>query len=514
MYKNGLLAYTTDAHKLRFLSLQDNVSDETVVDVRKLAELTIPQFDCRSEYQLRPVHYSHGIISCLFNQNDRDGEEGWLIFWAIESPAKSLRVLHLQYTYGLFVRNNRSHLYYGAADFADDLGSDGWCLRGFDMENGYAISGVVPLPDFRGMSIGANASFEVIDDFFYGASSEAPNDEGYYVNSTENSFYYAFRFRMGHHDSFQVLPRSRSWRRCNQDGSLDDRWSTLDLVQDETTGAATLYETRKEWSVHRAYSQRFCYRKELDFVVDSGEAICDLKVSTSLAMSIQVSATDLDDGVHAGDCGSNRDTPTFTDMLARWYNPSARCFVDLVKWIGANDRRLLSLRVRPQQNNHLGDIVSSVARSRGLRGEALYGQCGVYSWPPSDLSTRSLHPTDELIDVLEVGGSLTNETRISVDERCIIFSRVLHHSTDPLPPVRLMCFDPGVRLYGHRRLAGGGPLSVEPRPLEGIPDILRASDVSWSYKAQAKYVWIRGSAGCQMGFELDQQPSGHDLGRS
>lgn len=506
MYKNGLLAYVSDPSKLRFISLQGNVSDETVVDVRKLLDLKIPHFESCAEYQLRPVHYAHGIISCLFSRTGVDVGEGWLIFWAIESPNDSLRVIPLEEIHRLFVRNNSSHLYYGVTDLVDDdLGSDMWRLRGLDLKTGDKIAGSIPLSDFLGTTIGTDACFEVIDDFLYGVSSVATEDESAEPNAAENSFYYGFRFRMGHHSSFEELPLCRSWRRHKQDGPLDERWSTLELVQDEATGIPTLYETRKEWNVHRPYSQRFCYRKELDFTPEPDDILLDATNSLLGVISTQTSAMDPSNEVHAGDSGSSYDTPIFTDTLGRWYSPSARCFVDLVKRSreGAEGRQFFNLRVRPQQTSHLRRLSSPSPRLQGLRGEGVPGQCDVFEWPPSSVSACPAgDSTKELMDALELGGSTTDTSCMSADERCLVFSHVFNRRVQPLPPVRVLCFDPGVRFYGHRNLAEKAPSPDRPQSAEVAVSRLNTDSADWLYKTQAHYGWIRGLSGGQMGFDL------------
>ncbi|EHK41067.1 uncharacterized protein TrAtP1_004473 [Trichoderma atroviride] len=78
-----------------------------------------------------------------------------------------------------------------------------------------------------------------------------------------NSFYDAFRFRLGDHSTIDILPRSALWRRGATDGPIDDRWNHLQLGQDERSGQVSIYETRREWLC--SWSQRSCYGKRLTF---------------------------------------------------------------------------------------------------------------------------------------------------------------------------------------------------------------------------------------------------------
>lgn len=515
MYKNGLLAYVADAFKLRLLNFQDNVSEEVVVDVQTLVAKYTPVLDNYYLYRFRPIHYSHGIITCLFSRtNEAVDDEGWLFIWAIDNPKDSLRVITVEVVGELFVRNNRTHLYCGVSTPADELSSEGWSLRGFELTTGTMVPGAVVLPNFIGKTLGTNAALEVIDDYLCGASSEAPGDLA--CRDADASFYYAFRFRMGDHDTFQELSQHRSQRSFKSDEVLDHRWSTFELVQDETTGAPVVYESQKKCGSERGYSQRLCYMRELDFEADSINDTLEGKQRKVLDVArINSSKTRQMAKVHVGDNGSHQDIPNFADSLARWYSPSAECFVDLVRrrWEAKGGKQFFNLRVRPREDlGHLSSLRPS--RARSIEGEAIESQPGVFQWPPSramaatvDLTNED--PTDELMGILELEDSSQRKTIMSADEKCVLFSQATRN--DPgqpaaLAPIRLLCFDPGVRFYGHRSLvepSAGASWPVDEANSNNMFGRLRAGGAEWVYKTQASYVWIRSPDGSQKGFDLD-----------
>jgi hypothetical protein len=515
MYKNGLLAYAADAYKLRLLNFQDNVLEETVVDVQILVAKCTPVLDNYYLYRFRPIHYSHGIITCLFSRtNEAIDDEGWLFIWAIDNPKDSLRVISVEVAGKLFVRNNRTHLYCGVSTPADELSSEGWSLRGFELTTGAMMPGAVVLPTFIGKTLGTNAAFEVIDDYLYGASSEGPGDVSCLDPNT--SFYYAFRFRMGDHDTIEKLAQHRSQRSFMSDEILDHRWSTFELVQDETTGVPMVYETQKDCSSERGYSQRLCYMRELNFADDSVDGTLEGRQSTVLNMArIDVSHTRHMARIHIGDSGSHQDTPNFTDSLARWYSPSAKCFVDLVRrrWEATGGKQYFNLRVRPQDD--LGHLPSlRPLRARSIGGEAIESQPGVFRWPSSramattdDLTDED--PTDELVGIMELEDSRQRKTIMWADEKCVLFSQATRNNPGQpaaLTPIRLLCFDPGVRFYGHRSLgesSAGASWPVEEANRNRMFGRLIAGSAEWVYKTQASYVWIRSPDGSQKGFDLD-----------
>lgn len=515
MYKDGLLAYVADAYKLRLLSFQDNVSEETVVDVQTLVSECTPVLDNYYMYRFRPIHYSHGILTCLFSRtHETIDDEGWLFIWAVDNPKDSLKVISVEVVGELFVRNNRTHLYCGVSTPADELTSEGWSLRGFKLTTGEMVPGAVVLPTFIGKTLGINAAFEVIDDYLYGASSEGPRDVSCLDANT--SFYYAFRFRMGDHDTFQELAQHRSQRSFMSDEIVDHRWSTFELVQDETTGAPTVYETQKECSSERGYSQRRCYIRELNFEVDSVDGILEGNQSTVRAMArTNASQARQMARVHVGDSGSHQETPNFTDSLARWYSPSAKCFVDLARrrWEGRGGKQSFNLRVRPQEDlGHLPSLRSPRARSIG--GEAIECQPGVFRWPQSGAMATAIDlanedPTDELMGILELKDPSQRKAVMSADEKCVLFSQATRNSPGQvaaLAPIRLLCFDPGVRFYGHRSLgesSASASWSIDEVSSNNTFGRLREGGAEWVYKTQASYVWIRSPDGNQKGFDLD-----------
>lgn len=513
IYKNGVLAYTTESLKLRILSLHGNVTGETVVDIQSLMSWEIPQFDCWSRYEIRPIHHSHGILSILLCDGGSDLDDGgWLVFWSIIRPGETIQILRLETVCDLFVRNNHRYLYYGVSHntYGEDMDTYEWTLRVYDLSSTEQSQHAVPLAQFGSMSIGHNACFEVIDDYLYGASSEQQYDT---PTDSWNSYYYIFRLKIDKDVCLQKLPRSRSKRRSVGEGTDDNRWSTLELVQDEKTGAAVLYEIRKAWSTRTSCSQRNCYRKELDFTDLEEEDFYphskDMARGNLKKEGVQnlYSARDL----HVGDCGANPATPCFPDVLAFAYSASARCFVDLVKFQTsiASAKQLFRLRIRPKSETLADRPLSQ--RPCAIVGQPVSSEPGVYVCPPdSILFEGSNSPRAHIGDMLEAPppASMLN---LYADERCLVFSSDNGGEARTMKPVTVICFDPGVRFYNHYSDTDEYREAAEPQLMQDVSQNRTAKECPWLYTVHASYLWIRSSAGHHLGFDFTQRLLGGNL---
>jgi hypothetical protein len=484
-YKNGMLMYT-DGHKfkLKILDLHKTVSDELVVDIQLLVQAERPHFSAWSQSEVQPLHYSNGVISCLLRKPEGTLDDGgWLIFWAVDNPAETVRMSYVETTSSIFVRNNSDYLYCGALDFIDDTADQGWVLRGFDLRDRAKNPELIPLLDFTGNETGRNVCFEVIDDALYGVSSEQICDPESHL---WNSFYDVFRLTMRDNVIFQRLPILRSWRRHGSEGPIDNRWASLDLVKDERTGEAILYEIRKEWSAHSSYSQRNCYRKVLNFPpADPDSEMPDHEETDPEPAEHEAYREDrLPSDLHAGDCGSNSATPSFMAMIGRSYNSSARCFVDLIKYRspGIMGGEFVRLRVRPM-------LLSQMNRVPDLGGQTMLNDPGVLIWPPSLDAGQPGDPMERVSDILKVPPG-ARRMNVSADERCLVFSYDSGDNTQNVGAVNVICFDPGVRFHGHHRLAAAQS-AYNPPWEQSMPRGLAPKRPHWLSKAQANYGWIQ-----------------------
>jgi hypothetical protein len=255
-YTNGALCYTTKQatpaheHRLRILLLQDSPVRELNINVLQLiCDAEISDFDESRPYKFRALYHADGIVSCLFEQKKDQSRGRWLIIYNIEK-GKILHSKPLRSTANIFVRNNNRYLYYGTKSEPFD-GQRRWVLHGFSLESLEWLPRRIILWDLAGSDIGSTVCFEIFDDHLYGVSSqeltELEDTEWTASGHPLNSFYYAFRFRLGDHSTIDILPRSALWRRGATDGPIDDRWNHLQLGQDERSGQISIFETRKEW---------------------------------------------------------------------------------------------------------------------------------------------------------------------------------------------------------------------------------------------------------------------------
>ncbi|VUC20222.1 unnamed protein product, partial [Clonostachys rosea] len=271
IYRNGALLYIAGQDHVRVLFLQGSVTAELALDPRRLLQSIESLDPTWGDYRLSPLHYSCGVVSLLAQDRTGAGRD-YLI--TLEVDQMRSRAYPLATAHKIFIRNDEDYLYYGVRSYPTSQNPGFWTLRQINLGSGIEEAGFLDLPSLVGEEIGSNVSFELFDGHFYGVSTEQ-------VFSAEprtwNSFYYVFRFRIGNLTSPTPLPKSLSWRRNPNEGSTDDRWASLELFQDEKTGGIFIYETRKEWNPNAAFSQRNCYRKEIEFPLEDSTGMGQLE---------------------------------------------------------------------------------------------------------------------------------------------------------------------------------------------------------------------------------------------
>ncbi|KFA79921.1 hypothetical protein S40288_09994 [Stachybotrys chartarum IBT 40288] len=269
-----------------------------------------------------------------------------------------------------------------------------------------------------------------------------------------------------------MLPKSASWRRRPADGAVDDRWSSLQLFEDEETGQIFVYESRREWLPSNSQSQRNCYRKELLFPPPpSDEEVAygtdddptnwdsDNLVTWNSEYRFE---TPVPENVHAGDDGSLGTTVAYNNSLIRTYNPSCRCFVDVINdplaVNPASQRLLLRMRPRPLDGpiraSHAVEAVSPT-RSPELGIPDLAGHDGINTWPPKEYQDESGSLFSSIQHVMNP--QQPAETMDwAADERFLIYSP---KATLPsqLRAIVLVSFDPTLHLQAVPNLYGCQP---------------------------------------------------------
>ncbi|OBT79579.1 hypothetical protein VF21_01235 [Pseudogymnoascus sp. 05NY08] len=261
MYSKGALWYMHNG-TLRLLETRQSPTEELVVDLSSLLDKTAFKAQPKVAGSFSFLHYHKGVLSCLFRySHPRRG--GWLIAVDVKKPAILLST-EVASTEKLFVRHDGDYLYYGVHVCNDYDNRKRWVLHGYDLKNGKFLGRNHFLHDLIGAEIGSTICFEVVDGFFYAVS----NQTTYEVEEVDwTSFYHGRRFPLSN-PSEELVEKTEDkcmWRRQHLEGPLDDRWTSLALAIDETTGQLTIVESRKEWLEGRTVGQRTVYRTKVVF---------------------------------------------------------------------------------------------------------------------------------------------------------------------------------------------------------------------------------------------------------
>ncbi|KFZ11516.1 hypothetical protein V501_04725 [Pseudogymnoascus sp. VKM F-4519 (FW-2642)] len=261
MYSKGALWYMHNG-TLRLLEIRQSPTEEPVVDLSSLLDKTAFKAQSKVAGSFSFLHYHEGVLSCLFRYaHPRRG--GWLIAVDVKKPAILLST-ELASTEKLFARHDRDYLYYGVHISNDYDNRKRWVLYGYDLKNGKFLGRNNFLYDLIGAEIGSTICFEVVGGFFYAVS----NQTTYEVEEVDwTSFYHGRRFPLSN-PSEKKLEKTEDqcmWRRQHLEGPLDDRWTSLALAIDETTGQLTIVESRKEWLEGRTVGQRTVYKTKVVF---------------------------------------------------------------------------------------------------------------------------------------------------------------------------------------------------------------------------------------------------------
>ncbi|KFA79915.1 hypothetical protein S40288_10031 [Stachybotrys chartarum IBT 40288] len=465
MYANSALCYSVGHDHMRILLLKGRVTTEVAVNTRQLLSTTFPDKSWPGPYKFKPLYYACGLISCMYTYTKEDEPHHLLVLWHVES--RSIVSVHqLGSTRRIFVRNNHEYLYYGTRSQDTGDGTKQWVLRGFDISARQWCTNRSVLKHLAGDELGLNVCFEIIGDYFYGLSSAAMSEPG---ENKWNSFYYVCRFQLGAHTKVQMLPMSASWRRRPADGAVDDRWSSLQLFEDEETGQIFIYESRREWLPSNSQSQRNCYRKELLFPPQPSDEEAAYGTDDDPINWGSDNLVDwnseyrfeppVPENVHAGDDGSLGTTVAYNNSLIRTYNPSCRCFVDVINdppaLNPASQRLLLRMRPRPRDGpiraSHAVEAASP-PRSPELGIPDLAGHDGINTWPPKEYQDESGSLFSNMQYVMNP--QQPAETMDwAADERFLIYSP---KATLPsqLRAIVLVSFDPTLHLQAVPNLYG------------------------------------------------------------
>ncbi|KAI9823753.1 MAG: hypothetical protein M1832_002310 [Thelocarpon impressellum] len=220
--------------------------------------------------------------------------------------------------------------------------------------------------DFQmGMDVGSTICFAIYGPHFYALS----NQTAYLAEEISwKSNYQCVRFPLESPKQELVEKQADIWRRCHQEGPINDSWTDLNLKVDERTGELVIVEARREWSSGTSkdasnskkrgasgakrtyYMQPLHFQGQVERAASSSAAVssfdgqqsggsCPLDPESLIG---DVSPLDrshycnaslrLPRHVHLGDDGTAETSPSFIlfRTKCRFYSPSCQAYLDLV----------------------------------------------------------------------------------------------------------------------------------------------------------------------------------------
>ncbi|KAF4972758.1 hypothetical protein FZEAL_9540 [Fusarium zealandicum] len=450
IYTNRTLCYTVNSGHLRILSLARAPREEFVVNVPRLLQQAVRDFDPCLSYTFEPLYYAEGILSCMATQFIDQTTIRWLVIFELRKNVSWVVVKRPCSDHQLFVRNDKNYLFCGIKSHVRIDGSYRWGLHRLDLKTRKWEDSPLILWEYDGSSIGSDICFEIIDGYFYCVSNKkkTPTD-----HEIQNCFYRVVRFSVSEatHESCHTLPMRNLWRRHDSEGVVDERWTSLQITKDEVTDKLFIVETRREWSLKYAGSQRTCYKKELRFDGGGGDRLNprpELSLPTPPA-SAGRNQLDLNwdreshveerpgDNVHLGDNPTDDTTYTLQECFIRSYNPSCDSFIDLV-CESYNPDSFLQLRVRSKTHLFHQETEDQSSWIQRRTKQA------VHLWPRDSAQLNDI--SAQLHDIIDPVKPMKG-VDWGMDERNLVYSPT-HMAPGQLRPVVLLSFDPGLHFPG------------------------------------------------------------------
>jgi hypothetical protein len=263
LYCKGVLCYTLD-DKVRVLDLHNSREQEIVFSIPELLNQALSNVGDSMSGNFRILYYSDAIISCVYKCSS-SVQTAWLISFSLKKRSRPvLLVRELDSTEKLFVRHNDEYLYYGTHSDIDADGHKKWMIYGYKFSKRKWFDEKIYLSEMAGSDVGSTICFEFYQDYFYALS----NQTSFEVEEIDwTSFYHCIRFPL---DSpckalMEKTQDRDMWRRQHQEGPIDERWMSLQLVVDESSGELKIVESRKEWYLGSSRSQRNYYTSDIIF---------------------------------------------------------------------------------------------------------------------------------------------------------------------------------------------------------------------------------------------------------
>ncbi|KAL4773192.1 hypothetical protein BDW60DRAFT_29455 [Aspergillus nidulans var. acristatus] len=490
LYAGGSLCYIYN-DEIRALDVRGASRVEQVLNLPNVLRRAVPE--CNPETGMAHIsllNYSNWVVAFLVATPEIPG--GWIL--AVDLQRRStygksgrLRLkVHIESTNRLFVRHNRSYLYYGTHSAMGTRGYNQWEVNCADLNTGkVAKPNMIVLDNFAGNEIGQTVCFEVYQDHLYAISTLVDFEE---EEVDWTSYYVWICLDPSLKLSKEGIKTHRTWRRQHREGPINDTWSDLSLREDEATGQLMILECRREWRDGGSENCRTYYVQPLPAPadVDKQQPPADYYLKTPLPDEPLTKTLDpsskpnyepprkrLRRHYHSEYDGGVEPKPRRDFILAktkfRSYNISASSYIDLVndplpRSVGGGGlvpRDRIRVRVVSRKRKCPIDE-EGLEEKPGLlfkrelsepdgrlveNSEERFETRGVHLWPPDDAPQELNH--------LLCPSKRTGQVHAYADDRSIVYSvnQDERNSTDQA--IVLINFDPTLRLPGLKRLKLG-----------------------------------------------------------
>jgi hypothetical protein len=486
--------------KIRMLDLHNSGSTELVISIPELLVLAVPLFQKQEKNCFELLHYSGNMISSLYRSALPD-QELWLVVFDIRKMALVVSE-PLATTRKLFVRNNKEFIYYGTQSDIETDGKTDWELRAFHVPSRKWYANRIVFADVSHSEVGSTTCFELHQGYFYAISNQTPlnfQDYSEFFQIDWSSYYHVMRVPL---DSpcQELCETKKIWRRQHEEGPIDDRWTTINLENDEFSGILRIVEMRNEWFLGGSKTCRSSYMTDVyfpgppargddvqndnAFTVTAANLIHPMAPSSSMTTS---SISPLTREVENSRNSRNPPSPLprllrkdhsghFPPLLrsphtvhpafdyarqkldkfcVRYYHSSSGTFLDMINLPAPKDKEYkqrLRLHVRnrlrsPPLVDHSGLYRSSICSLSDQLKETFREDDGY--WPPEqdpDYPDKKLDSVYRLLNPPSHLGTFEG----TADERSLVYST--NNSHDEPAAIIFISFDPAIRLKGAKKM--------------------------------------------------------------
>lgn len=465
VYSEGYLCYFNDRF-VRVLYIHGSSRCEEVIELAAIEQslnVGSESFPSLSGgiARITSLSYSERVLVCVCEAESLD--DSWLLVIDLGVQARVngsgsniKRRLPFRYRLGhttkLFVRHNRSYLYYGTHSGLRPDGHHEWLLTGLDLEKQCPISEKpFRLLDFVGSDIGSTACFTIYRGFLFAVSNQT-SFEAEEVDWT--SYYFCIKIPLG--ETKPDLKPHPIWQRQHGEGPINDSWTDLSLQVDYQTNELIIVECRREWLGGGSANMRTYYTQPLRFGPDEEPIpMSSFPPNDPLTRTLDENSKPhfskprkrIRRNYHREYEQSRTDPPVFPPrdfILAkthfRAYVTSAMSFVDLVsdpEPLPGSRRMRSRLRLRIASRRPKSPLIPDPERPGQMllrqperdednnpiaKSEEDFHPTQVHLWPPDNAAP-------EIYDVLCHGGTLKNVEAMA-DEKAIIYATDLPYG-DP-----------------------------------------------------------------------------------